>query len=1393
MFYKHIISVVILSLVLIFVIFRGQTQTSDCDNDLPEHGSRDDILIIVNDNSRDSCAVGRYYAVKRNLGTANIAHVAVPASYWLNFSEFRSLRDQIIKHMQQRTLKPGAPPAPACTDGDGPYYCQASMDHLREYTKIKYLATTRGVPTRTTIDGSGLPYNSSTSIDNYLSYWLVRYFTEDVQFNFMEREIAFTDGRGMRIVDPEQDGELIVGRLDGINRDSTVALIDRTIEAEDNGIYGKNYGSKYGVLLSRAQWYDYSANRLVYGTSAYGEDADSWRYQLGMLGESRPECIDYLNYSPTSADGKAPQHCLVRFSETTPGTSGSRTPVANDALIYLGCLNGQACAAGNFQNLLNWVREPACTVKLCEDHPNPATCQASSTDVFNEINTDCVGVSDGFIGYNYHSFPASYMTIWPTGWRGPDNGSINNMAFPEIRDDTGFDDAHSLWFRNSDSVTTPLCYSGTDFSGSPSVPCRIERCVHMYQTSNFARQYVDADNPQQFRISFWYRADNVTDGAPIYLRLRVYEPDTAYWIDYGTQTVASIQTGNTDWVNVGADFQLDPILHTFPDPGFDRIEVYISTGTYAGELGLDSFSIKELISDTELAVNPSFTEGHESVSAGDYAAAYLNRLNGVAFWGSVSHHESGGHSFATHPMETILYFLRGLPLGDAVWWGENHNSGILYGDPVYSPAAVRFNYLNDWDYVTGNVALSGSTVNGRDPSLVSTGYDICYCEGDDFYLCDRAGSWISTGISGAGGQEDMPLGTWDTSSLIPGEYVLRLTVASTNPAKGRSQSLYDYYPVTVYDPAGDDDSDGLTNHDEVTTYETDPTDPDSDDDSLTDGDEANLYGTSPVIADTDDDSLPDGWEVANNTNPTVNDSAADPDNDGLSNLGEMNANTDPNDPDTDADGLNDGDEVTVHATDPTQADTDHDGLTDYEEVIEFGTDPNSNTDLDYDGMSDDWESVRGTDPGNDDARGDADSDGVDNIIEYYHYTLPLDAASKPLLTTIHVDASNTSGVEDGSATNPYDTLSEGIDAASYGDTVQLASGTYQLGLFVFRKPVRIIGPEDGSAVLSAIYFLPFGLAWGEIVNVTVSTSYQNYVNNSRNLVYRNCVIAAAQGTLLFGGSKSSFINCVHQNVGSSTAISVDSTSDVTLVNNTIAGFGQGIDSGGGTVTIRNSILSNTVDLQGIIDGSGISFTLISDGQFAGQNGNIAGDPLFIDAANGDWHLQAGSPAVDSGDPQDDYHYEPEPNGCRINMGAYGNTAAARTSIDDPDFDGLVGYCETRAGTNPNDADSDNDGLVDGEGGVVPVAALPGGIDIDGDGFVDGEQDLGTDPTVSNMGDMAPRGHPDSQFNAGDLVVLTRMVMGEIEPTSLEAALADMNSDGQIDVGDLLLLQQAVLQ
>lgn len=78
-------------------------------------------------------------------------------------------------------------------------------------------------------------------------------------------------------------------------------------------------------------------------------------------------------------------------------------------------------------------------------------------------------------------------------------------------------------------------------------------------------------------------------------------------------------------------------------------------------------------------------------------------------------------------------------------------------------------------------------------------------------------------------------------------------------------------------------------------------------------------------------------------------------------------------------------------------------------------------------------------------------------------------------------------------------------------------------------------------------------------------------------------------------------------------------------------------------------------------------------------GNISADPLFADIDHSDFHLKSEygrwdgttwvttdgvtSPCIDAGDPQDLYANETSPNGFRINMGAYGNTAeASRSSI-----------------------------------------------------------------------------------------------------------------------------------
>ena len=790
------------------------------------NAARDDVLVVVNDNSIDSPQVGAYYAQQRGIDPANIVHVHVPDSYFIDWSDFRSLRDQLIRFMQAHTLDDPALTPVVCADGEPPYYCPAAMQQLREHSRIRYLVTTRGIPTRMTVSGSKLASsNAPTSVDNYLKYWLINYFSADVPLDFTERELAFGDGRGMRTVDPAIDRELVVGRIDGLDLAAAKALVDRTLAAERRGLYGTWYGSSEFL-----RWRDANTGQQVYPRSR--SSLLGWQYTLGVWGEERPECSDYLNVGGALAQGKSPGYCKVQFNDDSnvakqttagirypaPGNAASRQPLPVNALGYQGWLDGHQ-AAGNFNALLNWRKDEQCSVTLCADAADPAACRAASTDVFREINTDCVGVADGFMGYNHQSYPVSFLAIWPTGWfQSTDSGSkgwnakgggdLNQLAFPEVRTDIGYKDNFSLWFRNADQVEDPRCYTSSDFTAAPGQTCVDERRVVLSQKIQLVPQTLDASKPPTYKIRFRYQYQDLK--TPVTLNIRFFVHETGAGdaqIDYGLKQVATITGSDQAWQKDGVKFRLDPALHA--SNSYDGIKVRIETaGVFSGDLGIDEVSVEEIDEGVELVTNGSFTEGHRQVATGDHAATFLNRLNGVAFWGSVGHHQSGGCAFCVNGLETMIYFLRGLPLGDAVWFNESNNSGILYGDPLYSPVAVRLNPVNSTDTLSGAVDLYGSAVNGRDPDQALAIYNVFVCPGDDFFICDQTpGAWQRAGINGWawGGLENALLGTLDTATMEPGDYVLRLAVNSIN-INGGGRVLNDYYPVRI---VADQDGDGV--------------------------------------------------------------------------------------------------------------------------------------------------------------------------------------------------------------------------------------------------------------------------------------------------------------------------------------------------------------------------------------------------------------------------------------------------------------------------------------------------------------------------------------------------------------------------------------------------------
>ena len=157
-----------------------------------------------------------------------------------------------------------------------------------------------------------------------------------------------------------------------------------------------------------------------------------------------------------------------------------------------------------------------------------------------------------------------------------------------------------------------------------------------------------------------------------------------------------------------------------------------------------------------------------------------------------------------------------------------------------------------------------------------------------------------------------------------------------------------------------------------------------------------------------------------------------------------------------------------------------------------------------------------------------------------------------------------------------------------------------------------------------------------------------------------------------------------------------------VINNTFYKNLYGI-TGGDNMVVKNNIFAE-IGLTALkkVDGAssithnafwqnGTDFSDTSPG--VGNYLNI--NPLFTDAADGDYHLQsqAGrwdpnlndwvvdvntSPCIDAGDPNSDWTGESWPHGSRINLGAYGGTPQASMSLS------TVG----------NKAAYNNDGAVD---------------------------------------------------------------------------------------------------
>jgi len=421
------------------------------------------------------------------------------------------------------------------------------------------------------------------------------------------------------------------------------------------------------------------------------------------------------------------------------------------------------------------------------------------------------------------------------------------------------------------------------------------------------------------------------------------------------------------------------------------------------------------------------------------------------------------------------------------------------------------------------------------------------------------------------------------------------------------------------------------------------------------------------------------------------------------------------------------------------------------------------SDSDEDGLPDDWEIEFFEDLAE---SGDDDPDGdfIPNVQEYYEGLDP-----KARLVFWYVDVSVSPPGDGTSWENAFISIQDGIDAASDGHEVIVAEGTYLENIQFKGKNMLLRGTNPFKVAVVANTIID-GQGSGSVVTFAGTEEERCIISGftirngeaergggicgttedkRTNATIQNNVISAnsaGDGGGLWGCSGTIRNNIISANAASGNGGGL-ALCDGLITNNDIVANSAGTSGGGlcgcaGTIT--NSIIwGNMARKYSQLD-SMITITPTNsciEGLSDVTHRNISEDPLFVNAEKGNYHLQAGSPCIDTGTddvvdlPPTDMDGERRPSGPQVDIGADEYIDTDQDDLadyweikhfgmlqlgpaDDSDGDSLANLSEWQNNTHPGDPDTDDDGLHDGSE-VLDAGTDPLREDTDGDGMPDG--------------------------------------------------------------------------
>lgn len=215
-------------------------------------------------------------------------------------------------------------------------------------------------------------------------------------------------------------------------------------------------------------------------------------------------------------------------------------------------------------------------------------------------------------------------------------------------------------------------------------------------------------------------------------------------------------------------------------------------------------------------------------------------------------------------------------------------------------------------------------------------------------------------------------------------------------------------------------------------------------------------------------------------------------------------------------------------------------------------------------------------------------------------------------------------------------------AGREGGGLYMESGSADLVGGLFRSNSVIVGDGGGVRVMNSIHISGTQFISNEAINGGGGGVWVGGSVDATNVLFADNQAGGGGAAIRLSGGRLRHVTIAHPALGSGPAILMTGGT-ATITDTIIAGYTVGISQTGGLLSADYDLFFTTTPTQ------------TAGGTMVWGPHNLSGDPLFVDPAAGDYHLAAGSPAVDAGTNvgvTTDLDGVARPQGAGFDIGAY---------------------------------------------------------------------------------------------------------------------------------------------